>query len=181
DPPVQNGSSGRACRNAPRSGAPEVPAEQGHPAGPLGQEGGAGRADKEDDGATGVAKPEVAAGEATHPAPAGAEGGEDRGGAVDERSMGVASPEGEAGAGEASLLPGEEAAEAGAPKGRVDRRWRSSARAELTAGAKEEGGGRGPKEEGKAGQVEHNLEDRARKFSGARRPERDTRHPEAIE
>ncbi|XP_044570174.1 collagen alpha-1(I) chain-like [Drosophila ananassae] len=111
----------------------------------------------------------------------GAEGGGDRGGAVDERSMGVASPEGEAGAGEASLLPGEEAAEAGAPKGRVGRRWRSSARAELAAGAKEEGGGRGPEEEGKAGQVEHYLADRARKFSGARRPERDTRHPEAIE
>ncbi|KPU75340.1 uncharacterized protein Dana_GF27967 [Drosophila ananassae] len=136
---MEGRGSGRAFRDATESGAPEVPAEQGHPAGPLGQEGGAGRADKKDDGATGVAKPEVAAGEATHPAPAGAEGRGDRGGAVDARSMGVASPEGEAGAGEASLLPGDEAAEAGAQKSRVGRRWRSSARAELAAGAKEEG------------------------------------------
>ncbi|KPU74962.1 uncharacterized protein Dana_GF27144 [Drosophila ananassae] len=80
-----------------------VPAEQGHPAVPLGQEGSAGRANKEDDGATGVAKPEVAAGEATHPAPAGAEGEGGRGGAMDAMSMGVASPDGEAEAGEANL------------------------------------------------------------------------------
>ncbi|KPU75291.1 uncharacterized protein Dana_GF28072 [Drosophila ananassae] len=146
---MEGGGSCRACRDAPESGAPELPAEQGHLAGPLGQEEGAGRANKEDDGATGVAKPEVAAGEATHPAPAGAEGEGGRGGAMDARSMGVASPEGEAGAGEASLLPGEEASEAGAQKSRIGRRWRSSARAQLAAKAEKEGGGRGPEEEGK--------------------------------
>ncbi|KPU74640.1 uncharacterized protein Dana_GF27124, partial [Drosophila ananassae] len=67
-PSMEGGGSSRACRNAPKSGAPQMPAEQGHPAGPVGQEGG---------GATGVAKPEVAAGAATHPAPAGAEGKEE--------------------------------------------------------------------------------------------------------
>ncbi|KPU81694.1 uncharacterized protein Dana_GF26489 [Drosophila ananassae] len=106
---MEGGGSCWACRNAPKSGAPEMPAKQGHAAGPLGQEGGARRKDKEDDGATGVAKPKVAAREATHPAPAGAEGGGGRGGAVDARSMGVASPDGEAEAGEADFLPGEEA------------------------------------------------------------------------
>ncbi|XP_044574049.1 collagen alpha-1(III) chain-like [Drosophila ananassae] len=106
---MEGGGSGRACPNAPKSGAPEMPAKQGHPAGPLGLEGGAGRTDKEDDGATGVAKLEVAAGDATHPAPTGAEGGRSEGGAMDARSMGVASPNGEAEAGEAGFLPGEEA------------------------------------------------------------------------
>ncbi|KPU81868.1 uncharacterized protein Dana_GF26726 [Drosophila ananassae] len=120
-------------------------------AGPPGGAVGPGRANKEDDGATGVAKPEVAAGEVTHPAPTGAEGEGGRGGAMDARSMGVASPEGEAGAGEASLLPGEEASETGAQKSRIGRRWRSSARAQLAARAEKEGGGRGPEEERKVG------------------------------
>ncbi|KPU79134.1 uncharacterized protein Dana_GF26724 [Drosophila ananassae] len=105
-PTVEGGGSCGASCNAPKSGAAEMPAEQGHPAGPVGQEGGAGRKNKEDDGATGVAKLEVAAGEATHPAPAG----EGRGsGAMDTRSMGVAGPDGEAEDGEAGILSGEEA------------------------------------------------------------------------
>ncbi|KPU81883.1 uncharacterized protein Dana_GF27823 [Drosophila ananassae] len=106
-PTVEGGGSCGACRNAPKSGAAEMLAEQGHPAGPVGQEGGAGRKNKEDDGTTGVAKPEVAAGEATHPAGAPGEG---RGsGAMDTRSMGVAGPHGEAKDGEAGILSGEDA------------------------------------------------------------------------
>ncbi|XP_044574125.1 translation initiation factor IF-2-like [Drosophila ananassae] len=41
-PSMEGGGSCWVCRNAPKRGGPEMPAEQGHLAGPVGQEGGAG-------------------------------------------------------------------------------------------------------------------------------------------